>query len=93
MWRLAIRYGKPGMFYNLIFLYVPYVCVEWTSEIKNETFTVYKVEFFDCGPEIILSLAIKKDFSWIVLYRRQCVNQEFCSLLRIMPSKMDSGMF
>ena len=74
-------------------LFVCAFCIGWTDEIKNRTFSVYKVDFFDCGPEVILSVAIKEDFSWIVLYRRQCINRELCSILRSMPSEMDSGMF
>ena len=74
-------------------LFVCTFCIGWTNEIKNRTFNVYKIDFFDCGAEVILSVAIKEDFSWIVLYRRQCINRELCSILRNMPSEMDSGMF
>ena len=65
--------------------------IGWTYEIKNETFTVDKVEIFDLGPEVILSVTIKK--AGLFSIKIQYVNQEFCSHLRSMPSKTDSGMF
>jgi len=64
----------------------------WMNEVKNKTLCIYKVDLFDYGPEIMLSVTIKENFSWLVSFRKQHVNRESSSILRNMPSEMDSGM-
>ena len=60
--------------------------------VQNETLSIYKVDFFDYGPEIMLSVMIQENFSWLVSYQKQHVNRESCSILKNMPSEMNSGM-
>ena len=42
--------------------------IGWMNEVRNETLSVYKVDFSDSGPEIVLSVTIHENFSWIVTY-------------------------
>ena len=63
------------------------VSIGWTVELKEGTLFLYKT-----GPEFVLSLTICEDFSWNLSFRRQCVKQELCCLLRDMPSKIKTGM-
>jgi len=44
--------------------------------VKNRALSVNTVVFFECEPEILDN---SEEFFWILLYQRQCVNQEFCS--------------
>lgn len=62
------------------------------SEIRNETLSVYKIDFVDSGPEIMLSVTIQEDFSWIVSYRREHIKREFCGILIDMPSEINTGI-
>ena len=51
-----------------------------------------KLEACSTGPEVTLSLTICENLSWSVSYRNQRVNQEFCRLLRDMPSEINTGI-
>ena len=66
--------------------------IGWMNEVRDGKLSIYKVDFLDCVPEIMLSVTIQDNFSWIVTYRRQHVNKEFCSILRNMPFELNSGM-
>ena len=68
-----------------------YYCIEWTHVMQNEIYSLSKLRNSDTGPEIILSMAIAKDFSWSIHYRHQIVDSNSCSLLKDMPSLANSG--
>ena len=90
---------------NMLIVYISYmfalfvltahfccVLIGWTDELKEGTLIVFKLEVFKTGPEICLSLTVYKDFSWILTYRTQCIEQEFCSLLKDFPAEINTGM-
>ena len=67
------------------------ISVGWTNIIQNMKLCIYHLSYVENGPEVLFSVAIQENFAWIVLYRKQIVNPEYCSLLRNMPSEMNSG--
>ena len=63
---------------------VAYVfCIGWNSKINNGFLSIYKL-YFDPknGPEVLLSLNIQKNFSWMLCYRKIHVNQASCGIFK-----------
>ena len=61
------------------------VLIGWTDELKEETLV------FKTRPGVVLSLTVHEDFSWTLCYQRQCIHQEFCCLLKDLPSEINTG--
>ena len=70
-----------------------YCSVGWTNIIQNKELCIYHLSYVENGPEVLFSVAIQENFAWIVLYRKQIVNPEYCSLLRNTASEMNSGTY
>ena len=69
-------------------------CIGWTNELKDGKLSIYQVKVFkDGAAEVIFSLTIEEAFSWRLFFRRQLVNPACCSILRSIPSELDSGMY
>ena len=70
-----------------------YICIGWNSELNNGFLSIYRLEFHaQSGPEVLLSLTIQENFSWVLSYRKLHVNQALCSILKNMPSQINTGM-
>ena len=65
---------------NLIYL------SDWNYHIKDGVLSIYQLCILDKGPVIMLSLTIKKDFSWVVRFQKQPL------ILQNMPSCINSGI-
>ena len=68
------------------------VVIGWAGEVKEGTLVFFKLETIKTGPEIVLSLSIKEDFPSTVYYRREIVDKDCCSILKNMPSSINTGM-
>ena len=71
-------------FYCIIF-------IGWTDIIRDGTLCIYKLGFFETGPEVVISVTIQEDFSWHLLYRKHQVDKDSCSILRDVPSEINTG--
>ena len=67
--------------------------IGWTDVLKDGTLCIYKLGFFETGPEIVMSATILEDFSWQLLYRKQHVDKDFCSILRNVSSEINTGRY
>ena len=81
----------------LRFMYVTYfelLCdLGWMLAMENKLLSIFCVYISDQGPpEYTFAVTIQENFSWIVYYRGQLVNIEYCMLLQKMPSNINSGM-
>ena len=68
------------------------VMIGWAGEVKEGTLVFFKLETIKIGPEIVLSLSIKQDFSSTVYYRREIVDKDCCSVLKNMPSSIKTSI-
>ena len=60
----------------------------WDSKLVEGKLVISKA-----GAPIILSLIVNEDFSWAVYHHRQCVNKEYCSILKDMPFELNTGSY
>ena len=79
-----------GVYLRNVFICIHY-CIEWIHTMQNEVYSLSKLSNLDTGPEIILSIEIVKDFSWRVQFRHHILDSNLCSLLKGMPSLVNSG--
>ena len=71
---------------------VLYVRIGWNSEVNNGFLSIYKLDFNpQNGPEVLLSLTIQENFSWMLSYRKLHVNQTLCGILENVPSQINTG--
>ena len=63
-----------------------YYLSDWNYHIKDGVLSIYQLCILDKGPVIMLSLTIKKDFSWVVRFQKQPL------ILQNMPSCINSGI-
>ena len=69
-----------------------FVYIGWNSELRNGVLSIYKLEFLpQSGPEVLMSLIIQKNFSWMLSYQKLHVNQALCGILKNVPSQMNAG--
>ena len=59
--------------------------------MQNTELVFYQLCLLGGGPEINRSITVKEDFSWSVCYRRQLVNPEYCTILKDIPTRVNSG--
>ena len=80
---------------NIMLLHdVLYVCIGWNSEVSNGFLSIYKLDFNPKnGPEVLLSLTIQENFSWMLSYRKLNVNQALCGILENVPSQINTGSY
>jgi len=71
-------------------MYSNYLLTGWADEMEERALVMFKLE---AGKEVTFSLKIFEDFSWTTSYRKRSVNQEFCSLLKDVPYKINTGIF
>ena len=77
---------------HLKYLFSIFYFLGWTNEIHSKELCIYNISYVKSGPEVLFSLTVHEDFTWMVLYRRHIVNPDNCSLLRSMSSEMNSGV-
>ena len=65
----------------------------WMLAMENKSLSVFCVHVPAQGPpEYTFAVTIQENFSWIVYYRGQLVNCEYCMLLQKIPCSVNSGM-
>ena len=79
-----------------IYTSTAYCCVwplGWNDEASNGQLSIFQVQSFEHGPEVMLSVMIKENFSWAVSYHKQLINPECSNILKSIPSELNSGMY
>ena len=79
----------------LRFVYITY-CFDlgWMLAMENKLLSIFCIRVSAQGPpEYTFAVTIQENFCWIVYYRGQLVNYEYCMLLQKMPSNINSGMY
>ena len=62
--------------------------------MENKLLSIFCIRVSAQGPpEYTFAVTIQENFCWIVYYRGQLVNYEYCMLLQKMPSNINSGMY
>ena len=67
--------------------------IEWISTIQSEELRIFQLGYLKSSTEVLKSLTIREDFSWVVSYKGETVNPLHCDLLKNIPLLLNSGIF
>jgi len=68
-----------------------HVTAGWIESYDGDQIHIYKLGCSEFGYEVLPSLTVRKNFSWILSYKKQIVKSENCNLIRDTPSLLNSG--
>ena len=67
------------------------IIIGWISTIQNEELRIFQLGYLKSSTEVLRSLTIREDFSWVVSYKKEAVNPSHCDLLKDVPSSLNSS--
>jgi len=67
--------------------------IEWISTIQSKELRIFQLGYLKSSTEVLKSLTIREDFSWVVSYKGETINPLHCDLLKNIPSLLNSGIF